>query len=77
MTRPRCTFPHNKGTLASTQDLFYLKTDTEKMAATKESESDALRATVNKWCAVFEYAQSECVVLHIPPRSHNFLSPSG
>ena len=55
---------HTKERPASVQDPFYLKLNSEKMAAKKESESDALPATENTWCAVFKYAPSACVALH-------------
>ena len=40
----------------------YTENYTEKMAAAT-TESDALRAAGNKWCAMREYAQSKCVAL--------------
>ena len=49
--------------------LRFYSTSTTKLrnnAATKKSESDALRATENNLCAVLIYAQSECVAPHLP-----------
>ena len=72
---------HDRDTLSRTPRLGLLPfrfcstttVHTDNVAATKKLKDDALRATENKLCAVFKYAQNECIPLHFHSQIARFL----